>query len=120
MLVVHLIELSSLNCPEQMGEFDCDSSMSAEKYFQAANEIVQIRNLCENVVPQNQVRVVTKCSEFMRRVATEELHNCGDAFFYGCFGDVSRRLNPHGRYAALQKVLKQIAIVTCNLDDFAL
>ena len=119
MLVVHLIELSSLNGLEQMGEFNGDNSMRAEKCLQPANEIVEIRDLREYVVAQNQVWSVPKRSEFVRCAATEEFHNSRDAFFLSCFRDVCRRLNPDGGYAALQKVLEQIAVVACDLNDFA-
>src|SRR6185436_2174456 len=55
--MVYRIELIFLHHAHQVGEFNRDDASWLEKNLQTSHKIVDIRDLCQDIIPCNQVRL---------------------------------------------------------------
>src|SRR5712671_4558350 len=118
--MVHLVELISVNRSQQVRELDCDDSRGRQQNLETTDEVVQVRHLGENVIAEDQVRVMSTSDQIARGFYSEESHERGDALRFGYLGDVRRWLYPERGDSTLNEILKQITIVARDLDNTAL
>src|ERR1700688_59160 len=100
-----------------MREFNRYNTGGSKQELDTANKVIQIRNLCEYVITQDQVRLMSGGDQVSRRVHSEESHYCRDALRFSHRRNVRRWFDPQGRHYAPHKILQQISIVACDLDN---
>src|SRR5262249_29388918 len=120
MLVVNGIEFVLRNQLHQMGELHRDSSFGLEEDFHAADEIVQIGNMGEDVISHDQIRLDSPRYQLAGRFLAKKFHYGWDSFLNRDFGDIRRRLYAQDFDPLADKIAQQIAIIARDLDDLAL
>src|SRR5262245_65007816 len=71
--------------------------------------------MCQDVIADEHVSLLAFTHEFTCRLLSKKLDTSRNAFFDGCFSNISRRLHTQDRSALCQKVLQQVSIVAGNL-----
>src|SRR5262249_13839026 len=99
----------------EMWELECDDAVRREEMRHAADEIVEIRHLGQNVVSDDEVGLLAFVGKPLRKGQPEEFDQRRDALAPRDLRDIRRRLYPHNRHAERQEVLKQIAVVARDL-----
>ena len=117
MLVVDRVVLEMLDERRKVRELERRRSLFREEHLHPRDEVVDVRNLSEDVVAEDQARPPTLLDEPVRELEPEELGKRRDAAGDRRLGDVLRRVDPEHRNAVREKVLEQVAVVRCELDD---
>src|SRR6476659_10400336 len=89
-----------------------DHALGLKKEFHPGDEIVQIRDMRENVVSQEKIGALSAARQLAREASTKESCDRGDAFADSDLTDVSGRFDTQHRNPSCFKVLQEIAIVT--------
>ena len=113
------VELVPLDQPRQVGELERDHALRRQQALHAGGEVVEVGNVGEDVVRDQQVRLAALGHEAGRELPAEELDHGLDSPLTGGFGDVRCGLDPERRYAPLDDVLEQIAVVAGKLHHLA-
>ena len=100
-----------------MREFDRDHTCRFEKYFQSAHKVINIGNLCQNIVPSDQICLFAFFTQLRGQFAPKELSQGWNAFFDRNLGHVFGWLNAQHRDSRLDEVLQQVAVITGDFDD---
>ena len=104
----------------QMGKFHRDNASLGQQYLQPLNEIVQVGNMGEDVVANQEVGAKPLSTQCSRGRLTEEVDTRRNSSATSYHRDVSRRFYPQNVNPAINEVLQQITVITCDFDDFAL
>src|ERR1700730_2618284 len=120
MLMVNRIDLALGAQTHQVREFKSDDALIVQQYLQSLDEIVQVRNVGQDVVANDEIGAHALSAQCPRGSLTEEVDTRRNSSGAGYHGDVSRRLYAQDRNPAVNKVLQQIPVITCDFDDFAL
>src|SRR5580765_8566425 len=104
--MIDRVELILLNQTEQMRKFHSDDSVRLKHEFQATHEIVEIRNVCKDIVADEQIRAHICSYELLRRFATKELDQGRDAFQLRHARHILGRFNPQNGDPHASKILK--------------
>ena len=119
MLVVELVELVALERALEMREFERRHPSRLQQPGDAADEVVDVRNLRQHVVAGDEVGGLTGGEHLVGQCPPEERHPRRYAQL-DCLGsDVGRRLDAQHRHAHGQEMLQQIAVVAGELDHEA-
>ena len=113
------VELVPLDQPRQMRELDRDHALRRQQSLHAGGEIVEVGDVGEHVVRHQQVRLSALGHEARRELPAEELDHGLDPPPPGDFRDVRSRLDPKRRYAPLDEMLEQVAVVAGQLHHLA-
>src|SRR6185369_1786336 len=110
MFVIDRVELDTLDHPQDVRNFDREYSRRFEKRMQGTDEVVEIGNVCEDVVCDHKVGSLLAFDDSRRSLATQETDLRGNARGDRCRGDVSGRFDPQYRNAGVDEVPQQIAV----------
>src|SRR6185436_4801316 len=78
--VVDGVELVSLDEPQQMGKFHRDDAAIAQEDLHPTHEIIDVRNMGEDVVSDEQVRPASLPDQMRGGFTPKKSHVCGDSF----------------------------------------
>jgi hypothetical protein len=73
----------------------------------------------QHIVGNDQIRLPALPGQIPAQALSEEFHQRGHADFLGRCGHGARRVDTQNRYAHLDEILQQVAVVACELDDQA-
>ena len=91
-----------------------------ERDFQTADEVIDVRHVSENVVPEEEVSGPAIDHELFRGLRAEEFYDAGNLLLLPCdLGDVGRRLHPEDGDALGFEVLEQVTVVAGDFDNLA-
>src|SRR5690606_24139272 len=116
-LVVDGVELLALDEPDEMRELEGEDAIRLEDLCDAADEVVQVGALCEDVVSEHEVGGHALAGKLPAESSREELGHRRHTDIGRGLGDVHRRLDTEAGDAALDEVAKEVAIVARELDD---
>ena len=117
MFMVNRIELVACNQLQQMRKLHRNDALLAQDELHAADEVADIGHLCEHVVPDEQVGHCSFSNQLARRLTAEEGHACWNALPSRHCRHVGCRFDAERRNSAGDEVLKEIAVITGELDD---
>ncbi len=117
MLVINRVELPLLHQLHQVGKLHRHQPRRLEEDPDAADEVVQIGHVRQDVVADQQVRTASLGLELFRDVGAEELADRRNALGNGRGRGIRRRLDAEHRKLLLPEVLQQVAVVGRELDD---
>jgi hypothetical protein len=89
----------------------------AEEHLHPGDEVVEVRNLGEDVVAEDEAGALAVVDEPLRAFATEELDQSRHTARLGGLGDVRGRVDSQDLYAGADEVLEEVAVVGGQLDD---
>src|SRR6185436_15816423 len=92
--MVYRIELNFLHHTHQVREFNRDDTGWLEKDLQSSHKIVDIRDLCQDVISHNQVRLPTFIANLLSKDFAEKFGQGWNAFFNCHFCNILRGLDP--------------------------
>src|SRR3954470_12901616 len=116
MLVINRIELALGAQTHQMRKFHGDNALLGQQYLQSFDEIVQVGNMGEDVVANQEIGTQTLSAQCPRSRLAEKVDTGRNSSVTSYHGDVSRRFYPQDGHLAINEVLQQIAIITCDFD----
>ena len=117
--MVDRVELVELDQPQQVRELHRDHAALGEQDLHAADEVVEVGDVGEDVVAQQQVGLEV-AGDLPRGVDAEELHErAARPRSSAAARDVGGRLDAEHRDAALHEVLQEVAVVGGELHDLA-
>ena len=119
MLVVDGVELVALHQAREVRELHGDHARGCEQRAQAGHEVVQVRDVGQDVVADDQIGLPMLFGHLAGGLAAKEPDLGGDAALRGGTGDVGRGFDAEGRHAARDEVLQQVAVVARDLDHAA-
>jgi hypothetical protein len=119
-LVIDGVEFGVFDEIDRVGKFEDNTAFRLQERFQAADELVGVGCVGEDVVAEDQVSFFAGGDESVCDVVAEKFDESFDAFFAGDFGDVGGRLDAEAGNPGLRKVLQQITVVAGDFDDVAL
>src|SRR5579859_1764504 len=102
-----------------MWKFKGDDALGFQKYPQSLYKIVDIWDLSEDVVADEQVRLLISLHQPPRTRDPKELDKSGDTLFDGGAGDIAGRLDPERRDAFRREVFQEIAVIAGHFHDLA-
>src|SRR5579885_298253 len=105
-LVVDGVELVVLDEPQQVRELQRQNTGRFQKNPETFHEIVQVRYLRENVIPQNQLGAKLLCGQFRRQLGAEKLHQGWDPLVRGHLCHVGCWFNSQRRDAPADEILQ--------------
>src|SRR5258708_9367657 len=120
MLMVNRVDLALGAQTHQMREFNRDNASVVQQYLQSFDEIVQVGNVGQDVVANDEIGAHALSAQCPRGSLTEEVDTRRNSSVAGYQGHVSRRLYAQDGNPAVNEVLQQIPVITCDFDDFAL
>ena len=113
--MVNGIELLFLHQSQQMGEFHRDDTTGLKQYFHTRNKIVQVRNMREDIIADQQIRLW----ELLYQFVCQRLSKKPTDRFYTTlnrhFGNICSGLNTQAGDVLFYKVLEQITVVAGDL-----
>jgi hypothetical protein len=116
-LVVDRVVLDAVEQVQKVRKLECRRSSRRQQRRDTAHEVVEIRDLREDVVSDDEARALSLGDQALRHLAPEERDERRNALLLRSFRDVGRRVDSEHLDAAPEKVLKQIAVVRSELDD---
>ena len=117
MLVVDRVVLKPFQQAEKVRKLKGRRAVVPEEHLHPGHEVVQVRNLGEDVVAQDQAGALALVDQALRALATEELDERRHTARLGRLGDVRGRVDPQDLNAGADEVLEEIAVVRGQLDD---
>src|ERR1700751_3272161 len=115
-LMIDRIVLVLLHKSAQMRELQRGNSFRLKQNSNAADKIVKIRDLCQDIVANYQVRCLSAGNHLLRGMAPEELDKGGHPLFLSRLGDVCCGLDAEDGNSFFQKILQQITVVAGQFD----
>ena len=115
MLVVDRVELPLLHQSQEVREFHGQNPVRGQQNFHARDEVVQIRDMGEDVVAGQEIRPDAFRHQLPGIGLAEELHSGGDALLLRRRGDVGRRLDTEDRDPRFFEILEKVAVVARQL-----
>src|SRR6266436_4412187 len=120
MFVIDRIELTPFHQPQEMRDFNRDNSARLQQQFQSANEIIEVGNMCQNIVRNDKIRLLSAGAKLLCNPGAKKLRQGGYSLFLCDLGDVSRWLQPEHRNSLNLEILQQIPVVARYLNNQAL
>jgi len=115
-LVIDSVKLIFCHQPHQVGELEGDDALGFEQDLHPFDEVIEVGDLGEDIVPQEQVRHATLGRQFVSSVLPKELDDGEDALPHGDLGYIRRRLDAQARDAPGHEVLEQVSVVAGEFD----
>src|SRR6476620_1778685 len=100
-----------------MRELHGDDSTVREQSLHPGNEVVDVRNVRQDIIPEEQISFAAFRDEPTRQVLSEELRYTRNSFLDRGLGDVFSRFDPKHGNAVGKEILKKIAIIAGQLYD---
>ena len=116
MFVVDRVELTFRNKAKEMGKFERCGSLRLKQYFEARDEIIHIGNVRQHVIGCHKIGTPAVSSHPLCGLGAEKRDFGRNAFTFRYLGDIGGGLNAQDTNAALLKILKEIAVVTGDLN----
>ena len=91
--------------------------LRAQQDLDSADEVVEIGNLCENVVAQDERGALPFSDELPRCLAPKNATSVGTPRSSAASRDVRRRIDPEDRNSGADEVLEEVTVVRGELDD---
>src|SRR2546430_10072740 len=120
MFVIDRIELTPFHQPQEMRDFNRDSSARLQQQFQSANEIIEVGTIRQNIVRNDKIRLLSAGAKLHGNPGAKKLGQGGYSLFLCDLGDVSRRLESEHRNSLSLEILQQIAVVARYFNNQAL
>ena len=117
MFVVDRVELRLFNQSQEVRKLHAQDAVFSQNEAKPADKVIDIRDMGQNVVPDQQVAEATFIAQAFGQRDAEEFVNRVDACCARNFGNITRRLNAKDGNVAFFEILQQVAIVTRHLDD---
>ena len=114
MLMVNRVELILVHQAHEMGYFNSHDAVWLEQQRNSLHEIIDIVDLCEDVVADDQIGLPAFMLEPLRAVGPEELHQSRHAPLLRVGSHVGRWVDTEHRNGARHEVLEQVAIIACE------
>ena len=118
--MVNGIELGLFHQTQQMGKLQSNSATRFEGGFETTGKIIDIRNMREDVVAHDEVRLLACARKLLAERFPEEFSQYGNAQLLCSVRSSIGRLDPETRNAGIDKVSQQVAIVGRYFYDEAL
>ena len=109
------VELVLVDQPLEMRELERDHAVRRQQMRHAADEIIEVRHLRQNVVADDEVGLLAFGGEPLRERQPEKLDQRRNILAPRHLGHVGGGLDPDDRHAERQEVLKQISVVAGDL-----
>ncbi len=116
-LVIDRVEMVELDKLVQVRKLHRDYTSIPQEYFQATDEIHQVRHMRQDVVSDDQVRLGLLCNQLACEFNAKEFCDGRNANILGCFCNIAAWFDTQYRDIALHKILQQVAVVAGDLDD---
>ena len=102
-----------------MRNLDCYDTLRRQEVRHAGDEVVELRNLRENIIGDDQVRVAMLGDDSSRNFGVEKGGACRDALGASRLRHIGGGFNTKHPLTRVEKMLQKIAIVAAKLDDEA-
>src|ERR1700741_1347646 len=99
MLMIDRVELVFVDEPLDVREFKGDHPLRLEQERHACHEVVEVWNLCENIVADDEIGLLAFLDKLARQADTEEVDTRRHALGDCSLRDVRRWLDAEGRNA---------------------
>ena len=96
-LVIDGVKLPAINHFQQMRKLDRYHALRFQYDLQASHKVIQVRNVRENIIGQEQVRLIALLNEFPRTCFSKEFDNGWDATLSCGFSSVCSGLYAQNR-----------------------
>src|SRR6266850_7408420 len=116
MLVIDGVKLIFVHQPEQVGKLHGNDAAGFEKDLHSLDEVIEVRNLGQDVVPQKEIGALTGRYELPRQFLVEEADQRGYVLFQGHPRDVCGRFDTEDGNLLIQEILQKIPVVAGELD----
>src|SRR5712664_1489908 len=113
--MVDSVELVLCHEPEQVWKLHGDDSAHAQEHLHSANEVIDVRHVCEHVVTEQQIGGPVLGEDFPGRLDAKKLDDGWDTLLYGRLGHVCRWFDSQGRNTLHNEMLKQVAVIAGDL-----
>src|SRR6266404_5443686 len=100
------VKLILIHQPMEMRKFHRNDATRFQKNLHAANEVIYIRHLGQNVVAEKQIRLFPGSGEFACCFPPEEFDECRHALFDGYSSDIRGGLDAKDWDFALYEILQ--------------
>ena len=85
--MIDCVELVLLHQSDQVWKLHCDYAIRLEKNFHALHKVVDIRNLSQDIIPNEKVRLFAVQGQSLGGIFAKKVSNCRDAFFNCSLGN---------------------------------
>ena len=117
MLVINRIKLDSIDQIGDVRKFEHDRPFRLQECFETSNEIVNIRHMCKHICRIDKISATMTGNEVLRHLLPEEPDGSGDALFLRDPGYIERRVHTDDWHTKLLEMLKQVSVITANIDN---
>src|SRR6266478_5326243 len=111
MFVINRVELVFFHQPLQVRKLHGDHTRRLQQDFHPRHEVVQVRHLRENIIPEQQIRLFSRDRQLPGRISPKKLDQRRHTLLRRYSRNICRRFNPQHRHTLLGKVLQQISVV---------
>ena len=118
-LVIDRVELALLDELHQMRKLQGDHAVRRQQLFQTRHEVVEVGHVGQDVVADEKICAPILVENICGSVTSEVPHFDGYAPRLGDLRDVGRRLDAEHVEATRGKMLQEIAVIACDLDNAA-
>ena len=115
--MINGIELIIPHQTEKVRKLHGNDAVIGKENFEAADEIVQRRNMSENVIAENEIGLAGFRHQLVRRLRRKKRHPGVDTLGLRCTRDIARWFDSKNRNALLDEILQKIAVIAGDLDD---
>src|SRR5688572_33502091 len=99
-----------------MRKFQGDHALALKQDLQPFDKIIECRNVCENIVTDNQIGTDALVHQPASHAFAEELYLCRDVIFDCGLCDIGRRLDSEDGDSFCDEMLQKIAVIAGELD----
>src|SRR3954465_11875088 len=100
-----------------MWKLHCKNAICLKRNLDATDKVSQLWHVGEHVVTDQQIRLLSFLFELVGNIAVKESHARRDALLLGGRRYVSGGFNAEDRNPSFIEILKEVTVVTCDLDN---
>src|SRR5687767_12336911 len=104
--MVNRIELALLHELKHMRKFHRHYASRLEEQLETFHKIIQVRNMCQNIVPDDEISRPAILKQFKRGLLTKKEHLGIDTFSFCDFCDIGGRLDTQDWNSTCHKIFQ--------------
>src|SRR3989338_3524202 len=120
MLMIDRVKFATVDQIFHIGHFEDRHTVLLQQDADPLDKTVQVGHVRQDIVGDNNVGLFSLIAQFSGKVGAEKLRQRGHASLFSHIGDVPRRVNPQGRYAGMDKILQEVAVIARDLNHKAI
>src|SRR5688500_11780655 len=118
--MVNRVELALLHELKQMRKFHRHYASRLEEQLETLHKIIQIWNMCQNIVPDDEISRPAVLQQVKRGLLTKKKHLGIDTLSLCYFCDIGGRLDTQHRNSTCHKILQEVPVIARDLDHLGI